>query len=114
MEKQIRNEMAHLIADIFKLEEEIYNKKKELKKKAFEYYGEGKQKEVELYDKVIVVRDLESAERDTDNDYIGQSGVITSVDEDYDYPYMIKFDNPELNDGWLWKREEINFKQGEW
>lgn len=48
MEKQIRNEMAHLIADIMRkqnkahqLEEEIKSDKKKLESLSLEYYTQG-------------------------------------------------------------------------
>ena len=71
---------------------------------------------IELYDKVKVIKNLpENGEVELiRNNYIGEVATVISIDKNWDYPYELSFNDKDLENDYLWKREELEFTKGEW
>ena len=71
---------------------------------------------IRKYDKVRVIANLsDRGEIDKDRErYVGAVGNVVGIDEDYEYPYNIEFEDESLGQDWLWKKEELEFAEGEW
>lgn len=71
---------------------------------------------IKLYDKVKVIKNLpEDGEVElVRNNYIGEIATVISIDKNWDYPYELSFEDKDLENDYLWKREELEFTKGEW
>ena len=68
---------------------------------------------IKLYDKVKVIKNLpESGEVElVRNNYIGEVATVISIDKNWDYPYELSFNDKDLENDYLWKREELEFAE---
>lgn len=71
---------------------------------------------IKKYDKVKVIKNLpENGEVElVRNNYIGEVATVISIDENWDYPYELSFNDKDLANDYLWKREELELTKGEW
>ena len=58
-------------------------------------------KELKIHDKVKVIKIEEMDQLK----YLKKEGWIVGIDNDYEYPYSIQFDDGSSE--WLWKREQL-------
>lgn len=64
---------------------------------------------VRLGDRVRIIKPHDD-EPDTES-FINATGTIIDVDENWEYPYTIRFDDEclERKPTWLWKEEHLHF-----
>ena len=64
---------------------------------------EKESKPLALHDKVKIIK----ADDMDQIDYIGKEGWVVKIDNSWEYPYEIQFDDNSFLNEWLWKREQL-------
>lgn len=100
---ETRNKMKYILDDIYDLERQLrdyedirkkLDKRKEELGVAIEEYLSPK--EFKLYDKVKVIKNYTDNPMDDFEIYENAVGTIIDVDADWDYPYLIQFDDEDV------------------